>query len=191
MLTMKDTTKLTAPFRDHGAREECGVVAVSSPGGEETAQLAFFGLFALQHRGQEAAGIAVSDGHRARMHKDVGLLSQIFTPETLAPLTGYHAIGHTRYSTMGASTARNAQPFLVETMHGPLALAHNGSLVNAAELRSQLLQRGFALTAASDTEVMALMLAAASGRTWAAAPWRGSAGYWPTCCFSPRDESWP
>jgi amidophosphoribosyltransferase len=147
-------------------REECGVMAVSSPSGEETAQLAFFGLFALQHRGQEAAGMAVSDGQRARIHKDVGLLSQIFTPETLAPLTGYQAIGHTRYSTMGASTARNAQPFLVETMHGPLALAHNGSLVNAAELRLQLLQRGFALTAASDTEVMALMLAAASGRTW-------------------------
>ena len=163
---MKHAAALTVPFRDHGAREECGVVAVSSPGGEETAQLAFFGLFALQHRGQEAAGIAVSDGQRARLHKDVGLLSQIFTPETLAPLTGYHAIGHTRYSTMGASTVRNAQPFLVETMHGPLALAHNGSLVNAAELRAQLLQRGFALTAASDTEVMALMLAAASGRTW-------------------------
>jgi amidophosphoribosyltransferase len=77
-------------------REECGVVAVSSPGGTETAQMAFFGLFALQHRGQEAAGIAVSDGQRARMHKDVGLLAQIFTPATLAPLTGYHAIGHTR-----------------------------------------------------------------------------------------------
>jgi amidophosphoribosyltransferase len=163
---MKHTTTLTAPFRDHGPREECGVVAVSSPGGEDTAQLAFFGLFALQHRGQEAAGIAVSDGQRARMHKDVGLLSQIFTPETLKPLTGYHAIGHTRYSTMGASTARNAQPFLVETMNGPLALAHNGSLVNAAELRVQLLNKGYALTAASDTEVMALMLAAASGTTW-------------------------
>lgn len=156
------------PYASHDdrPREECGVVGVSSPGGGGTAQLAFFGLFALQHRGQEAAGIAVSDGQRARMHKDTGLLAQIFTPETLAPLTGYHAIGHTRYSTLGASTARNAQPFLVETMHGPLALAHNGSLVNAAELRSQLLNKGSALTAASDSEVMALMLAAASGPTW-------------------------
>ena len=154
-------------FVDDVPHEECGVVAVSSPSGEQTAQLAFFGLFALQHRGQEAAGIAVSDGQRARLHKDVGLISQIFDTAALAPLGGYHAIAHTRYSTMGASTARNAQPFMVETMHGPLALAHNGSLVNASELRDELLQKGFGLTAASDTEVMALMLAAAGGKTWA------------------------
>jgi amidophosphoribosyltransferase len=154
-------------FADDSPHDECGVVGVSSPTGEQTAQLAFFGLFALQHRGQEAAGIAVSDGQRARLHKDVGLISQIFHSESLAPLNGYHAIAHTRYSTMGASTARNAQPFMVETMHGPLALAHNGSLVNAAELRDELLQKGFGLTAASDTEVMALMLAAAGGKTWA------------------------
>lgn len=154
-------------FVDDVPHDECGVVGVSSPSGEQTAQLAFFGLFALQHRGQEAAGIAVSDGQRARLHKDVGLISQIFDTEALAPLSGYHAIAHTRYSTMGASTARNAQPFMVETMHGPLALAHNGSLVNASELRDELLQKGFGLTAASDTEVMALMLAAAGGKTWA------------------------
>jgi amidophosphoribosyltransferase len=146
-------------------REECGVVAVSSPSGEQTAQIAFFGLFALQHRGQEAAGIAVSDGSRVRMHKDVGLVGQVFDAEALRPLQGYHAIGHTRYSTIGASGVHNAQPFLIETMHGPLAVAHNGSLVNALELRDELLQRGFGLTATSDTEVMALMLAAASGRT--------------------------
>ena len=148
------------------ARDECGVVGLACPDGEQTAQLAFFGLFALQHRGQEAAGIAVADGQRARLHKDVGLVAQVFTPETLAPLRGYHAIGHTRYSTSGSSTERNAQPFLVETMHGPLALAHNGNLVNAADLRAELLGRGFAMTASSDTEVMALMLAAAGGRTW-------------------------
>ncbi len=149
-----------------GAKEECGVIGLACPDGEQTAQLAFFGLFALQHRGQEAAGIAVSDGQRARLHKDVGLISQVFTPETLAPLHGYHAIGHTRYSTSGSSTARNAQPFLVETMHGPLALAHNGNLVNATELRAELFGRGFALTASSDTEVMSLMLAAGGGRSW-------------------------
>ena len=147
-------------------REECGVVAVSRPSGDDTAQLAFFGLFALQHRGQEAAGIAVADGQRARMHKDEGLVTHVFSPERLAPLTGYHAIGHTRYSTTGASSVRNAQPFLVETMHGPLAVAHNGNLVNAADLRTELLGRGFGLTATSDTEVMALMLAAAGGTTW-------------------------
>ncbi len=152
--------------RDDAPHEECGVLGLSTPHGEGVAQLAFFGLYALQHRGQEAAGIAVSDGRRARLHKDSGLVSRIFTPESLAPLTGYNAIGHTRYSTSGAPGQRNAQPFLVETMHGPLAVAHNGNLVNAPELREELLARGFGLTATSDTEVLTLMLAAAGGRTW-------------------------
>jgi amidophosphoribosyltransferase len=162
---MAEKTTFDFTCGDHPI-EECGVIGVSSPAGEQTAQLAFFGLFALQHRGQEAAGIAVSDGQRARLHKDVGLITHVFDNEILAGLTGYHAIGHNRYSTVGSSVARNAQPFLVETMHGPLAVAHNGSLINAAELRDELLQRGFGLTATSDTEVMALMLAAASGPTW-------------------------
>jgi len=151
---------------DDTPHDECGVFGVSTPHGEGVAQLAFFGLFALQHRGQEAAGIAVSDGSRARLHKDAGLVANVFTPETLAPLSGYHAIGHTRYSTTGANAVRNVQPFLVETMHGPLAVAHNGNLVNAPELRDELLARGFGLTATSDTEVLTLMLAAAGGRTW-------------------------
>jgi amidophosphoribosyltransferase len=142
------------------------VIGISTPHGDGVAQLTFFGLFALQHRGQEAAGIAVSDGRRARLHKDAGLVANVFTPETLGPLTGYHAIGHTRYSTTGANAQRNIQPFLVETMHGPLAVAHNGNLVNAPALRDELLARGFGLTATSDTEVMTLMLAAAGGRTW-------------------------
>jgi amidophosphoribosyltransferase len=147
-------------------REECGVLGLSTPHGEGVAQLAFFGLFALQHRGQEAAGLAVSDGTRARVHKEAGLVANVFTPETLKPLTGYHAIGHTRYSTTGSNAERNIQPFLVETMHGPLALAHNGNLVNASGLRDELLHRGFGLTATSDSEVFTLMLAAAGGRTW-------------------------
>ena len=99
-------------------------------------------MFALQHRGQEAAGIAVSDGSRVRLHKDAGLVANVFTPATMAPLTGYHGIGHTRYCTTGANAQRNIQPFLVETMHGPLALAHNGNLVNAPALRDELLTRG-------------------------------------------------
>jgi amidophosphoribosyltransferase len=162
---MPESTIFDSLRGDHPI-EECGVIGLSSPSGEQTAQLTFFGLFALQHRGQEAAGIAVSDGQRARLHKDIGLVTHVFDNEVLAPLTGYHSIGHTRYSTVGSSVARNAQPFLVETMFGPLAVAHNGSLVNAAELREELLNRGFGLTATSDTEVMALMLAAASGATW-------------------------
>jgi amidophosphoribosyltransferase len=152
--------------RDDRPSEECGVIGISTPHGDGVAEMTFFGLFALQHRGQEAAGIAVSDGRRARVHKDCGLVANVFTPEAMAPLSGYHAIGHTRYSTTGANSGRNIQPFLVETMHGPLAVAHNGNLVNAAALRDELLGRGFGLTATSDTEVMALMLAAAGGRTW-------------------------
>ena len=146
--------------------EECGVFGVSTPHGEGVAQTVFFGLFALQHRGQEAAGIAVSDGSRVRIHKDTGLVTNVFTPATMGTLAGYHGIGHTRYSTTGANAQRNIQPFVVETMHGPLALAHNGNIVNAPALRDELLSRGFGLTATSDTEVMTLMLAAAGGKTW-------------------------
>ncbi len=160
---MKQIPVMAEP--DH-PREECGVLGISTPHGDGIAEMAFFGLFALQHRGQEAAGIAVSDGQRARLHKDEGLVSNIFTPEAMAPLSGYHAIGHTRYSTTGSNAHRNIQPFLVETMHGPLAVAHNGNIVNASALREELLHRGFGLTATSDTEVIALMLAAAGGRTW-------------------------
>lgn len=151
---------------DDAAYDECGVLGLSTPHGDGVAQLAFFGLFALQHRGQEAAGIAVSDGKRSRLHKEAGLVANVFTPEALKPLTGYHSIGHTRYSTTGSNAERNIQPFLVETMHGPLSVAHNGNLVNAAALRDELLSRGFGLTATSDTEVFTLMLAAAGGRTW-------------------------
>ncbi len=151
---------------DDRPKEECGVIGISTPHGDGVAEMTFFGLFALQHRGQEAAGIAVSDGQRARLHKDEGLVANVFTPQVLAPLTGYHSIGHTRYSTTGSNALRNIQPFLVETMHGPLAVAHNGNIVNAPSLRDELLTRGFGLTATSDTEVIALMLAAAGGRTW-------------------------
>ena len=166
---MVDEVQVTLGRRDpmdDSPHEECGVFGVSTPHGEGIAQLVFFGLFALQHRGQEAAGIAVSDGSRVRMHKDSGLVTNVFTPAAMASLSGYHGIGHTRYSTTGSNSHRNIQPFLVETMHGPLALAHNGNLVNTRSLREELLSRGFGLTATSDTEVFTLMLAAAGGKTW-------------------------
>src|SRR5512142_1014019 len=113
-------------------REECGVIGIYAPD-EDVARMAFFGLYALQHRGQEAAGIAVSDGTVAHIFKDVGLVTQVFNSQNLATLIGHYAIGHTRYSTTGSSHGRNAQPFLIETRHGPVAVAHNGNLVNAAE----------------------------------------------------------
>ena len=132
----------------------------------DAARISFFGLYALQHRGQEAAGIAVADGRAVRVHKDQGLVSQVFDAGTLDPLVGSLAIGHTRYSTTGANSERNVQPYVVETLHGPLGVAHNGNLVNADQLRSELLERGAGLQSSSDSEVLALMLAAADGQTW-------------------------
>ena len=117
--------------------EECEVLAISTPHGEGVAQLAFFGLYALQHRGQEAAGLAVSDGHRARVHKQPGLVTNVFTRDALEPLAGYHAIGHTRYSTTGASTWRNAQPVFREAGAVHFALGHNGNLTNTAQLADE------------------------------------------------------
>jgi amidophosphoribosyltransferase len=160
-------------------REECGLIGVYAPN-EDVARMAFFGLFALQHRGEEAAGIAVADGQAIRLHKDIGLVTAVFTPQDLAPLQGHYAIGHTRYSTTGASLARNAQPVLIETQHGPLAVGHNGNLVNAAELRRELLLRGVGLSSTSDSEIFPMMLASAGGATWderiknAMPKWRGA-----------------
>lgn len=147
------------------AHDECGVIAVSNAR-EDASRAAFYGLFALQHRGQESAGIASCDMGRVAIHKDLGLVASVFAESDMAGLTGPLAIGHTRYSTTGSSTARNAQPFYIESLHGPLALGHNGNLVNAPTLRRKLLERGVGLTSASDTEVMVMMLAAAEGDTW-------------------------
>ncbi|MCS7177984.1 MAG: amidophosphoribosyltransferase [Anaerolineae bacterium] len=146
-------------------REACGVFGIYAPG-EDVARLTFFALFALQHRGQESAGIAVSDGRVVRMHKAMGLVSQVFTEDILGFLKGDLAIGHNRYSTTGTSRLANAQPFLMETALGPLALAHNGNLTNAPSLRRALLSRGVGLTSSSDTELIVQMLAGAAGATW-------------------------
>lgn len=153
------------PRDDDKPNEECGLIGIYAPN-EDVARMAFFGLYALQHRGQEAAGIAVADGQGARLHKDVGLVAQVFTPQNLAPLQGHYAIGHTRYSTTGSSSARNAQPYLIETQFGPLGVAHNGNLVNTTSLRTELLRRGVGLSSSSDSEVITMMLAGAVGDTW-------------------------
>jgi amidophosphoribosyltransferase len=143
--------------------ESCGVVGVVS---EEAARLAFFGLFALQHRGQESAGIATLDAGSMHLHKDVGLVSQVFRGENLTTLVGKVAIGHTRYSTTGKPSARNAQPFVIDTQFGPLALGHNGNIANAPALRKELLARGLGLMTGSDSELLAMMLAGTSGKNW-------------------------
>jgi amidophosphoribosyltransferase len=133
---------------------------------EDVARLTFFGLHALQHRGQESAGIATSDGERIRLFAEMGLVTQIFDERALAGLPGTHAIGHTRYSTSGSSRVENAQPFLVKGPHGPLAVAHNGNIVNAELLREGLEAEGVVFEASSDTEVIARLLVNASGETW-------------------------
>lgn len=146
-------------LEDDKMHDECGVFGVYAPG-REVARLTFFGLYALQHRGQESAGIATSDGQMAYLHKGMGLVSQVFTEENLRPLEGHLAIGQNRYSTTGASHLRNAQPYLIETIYGPLGVAHNGNLTNALHLRHQLLKRGVGLSSSSDSEVITQMLAA-------------------------------
>ena len=150
---------------DDHPHEECGVIGIFAPN-EDVARMTFFGLYALQHRGQEAAGMAVADGQTISIYKGVGLVSHVFTPNTMAELKGHYAIGHTRYSTTGSSLLRNAQPFMIETIHGPLALAHNGNLVNSAELRNELMQQGVGFSSSSDTEVMTMMLARNGDATW-------------------------
>ncbi|MHB0898102.1 MAG: amidophosphoribosyltransferase, partial [Spirochaetales bacterium] len=146
-------------------REECGVMAIYAPG-KDASRLAYYGLFALQHRGQESAGIAAYDGRVINSKKNLGLVSQVFSEADIESLSGCLAIGHNRYSTTGSSNVRNAQPFLIDSRHGPIALAHNGNIVNAGEIRKRLLDRGVGLTSASDTELMIMDLAGSDKKTW-------------------------
>jgi amidophosphoribosyltransferase len=136
---VKPDGRLTADIdhRDRPPRDACGVFGVWSPG-EEVAKLAYFGLYALQHRGQESAGIAVSDGARIVVYKDMGLVAQVFDESVLSTLRGHIAVGHCRYSTSGASVWENAQPTFRSTASGSLALGHNGNLINTLELAAMV-----------------------------------------------------
>ena len=147
-------------------QENCGVVGVYAPG-EDVARIAFFGLFALQHRGQESAGISVSDGATLRVNTAMGLVAQAFREQDLERLTGHIAIGHTRYSTAGSSILCNAQPVLVKGPYGELALGHNGNVVNAMSLRQELEEWGCQFSASTDSEIIAQLLANAPGLDWA------------------------
>lgn len=139
-------------------REACGIFGIYAAG-RDVARLTFFGLYALQHRGQESAGIATCDGKSAYIHKEMGLVSQVFNEDNLNPLKGHLAIGHNRYSTTGSSHVRNVQPYLIDTIYGPLGVAHNGNLTNALELRYRLLERGVGLSSTTDSEVLTQALA--------------------------------
>src|SRR5271165_6608873 len=138
------------------AQEACGVTGIYAPG-RDVARLAYFALFALQHRGQESAGIAVSDGGSIACYREMGLLSSIFDEDILGRLTGYISVGHTRYSTTGSSVVVNAQPLLERTSFGDVSLAHNGNLTNTDELRT-LLPAATTLQATSDSEVLAKLI---------------------------------
>jgi amidophosphoribosyltransferase len=147
--------------------EECGVFAVY--GHPEASKMAYLGLYALQHRGQESAGICSSDGQEIHCHKSMGHVAEIFTNAVLAELPGERAIGHTRYSTAGDTVLLNAQPFTVSCNKGRIAVAHNGNITNAAELRRELEARGAIFQASSDTEVILHLVAHSSERTLAGA----------------------
>ena len=133
-------------------REECGVFGIF--GHNEASNMTYLGLYALQHRGQESAGIAASDGERVRVSRDMGYVADIFDSRTLGELPGTRAIGHVRYSTAGESKLTNAQPILIDCAHGQIALCHNGNLVNAKELREELVRQGSIFQSNSDTEVI-------------------------------------
>lgn len=152
-------------YADDKLHEECGIFGIYAPG-RDVARHSFFALYALQHRGQEGAGIVTCDGRTAHIHKGMGLVSQVFHEDNLSHLKGHLAIGHNRYSTTGSSKLRNTQPYLLETLHGPLAIGHNGNLINAPQLRRELLERGVGLTTSTDSEVIIHLLAGAGGPDW-------------------------
>jgi len=142
---------------DGRPKEECGIFGIY--GHVDTARLTYFGLYALQHRGQESAGISVADGRLMKHHKGMGLVSEIFSEDILASLDGHLGIGHVRYSTTGSSVLVNAQPFCITHSGCSLAIAHNGNLVNAHNLRCELEQRGSIFQTTMDSEVIVHLIA--------------------------------
>ena len=142
---------------EHEIKDACGVFGMIAPD-EDVARLAFFGLYALQHRGQESCGIATFNGNDVFLHKDIGLVSQVFNEEILTKLTGDISVGHTRYSTTGSNKICNAQPILVNYKDTKIVLAHNGNLVNATNLRDVLLKKGYGFESTTDSEVIAKLI---------------------------------
>jgi amidophosphoribosyltransferase len=150
---------------DTEVREECGIIGVYAPG-EEVARIAFFGIYALQHRGQESAGFASAHRGSLRIKTAMGLVSQGLDEDDIGLLPGHAAIGHTRYSTTGSSRFRNAQPIRSVGPNGEIALAHNGNVVNAVELRQELKEWGCRFETSSDSEIIAHLLTNTAGGDW-------------------------
>ena len=145
--------------------EACGIFGIYAPG-EDVARLTFFGLYALQHRGQESAGIASAYKDKINVHTGMGLVTHAFEEADLIALRGDMAIGHTRYSTTGSTHPRNAQPFIAEGELGQIALSHNGNVVNAEDLQAELREQGKTFSSSTDSEVIAVAIAHAPGDTW-------------------------
>ncbi len=167
-MNLEISAEMNDSMRPDKPEEACGVFGVYAPT-EDVATLTYFGLYALQHRGQESAGIASFDQGDVHEHKGMGLVSQVFTDDMLKDIPGQWAVGHTRYSTTGSNTAANAQPAVLDTRLGQLALAHNGNIVNVNTLRSALLEReNYCLTTTSDSELIAfaMMEAVNDGDNW-------------------------
>jgi amidophosphoribosyltransferase len=152
-------------FRQVIVREACGIFGVYAPG-EDVSRITFFALFALQHRGQESAGIATSDGKKIQLYARMGLVSQVFSEESLSQLTGNIAIGHNRYSTTGSSRICNAQPIIVGAGDEAVAIAHNGNIVNSEHLFKELCEKGYTFQSSTDSEVIANLIRSAPGQNW-------------------------
>ena len=148
---------------DSGLHEECGVFGIYDPSGHNVASSIYYGLSALQHRGQESCGIAVThtDGPKRNIlsHKGLGLVNEVFHPDTLHALPGNIGVGHVRYSTAGATTVENAQPLVLNYIKGALSLVHNGNLTNAEEMRRQQERTGAIFQTTIDSEVIAYSIA--------------------------------
>ena len=162
-LSPDDERDLLRERADDHFHDECGVVGVQ--GHPEASQIAYLGLYALQHRGQESCGIVSSNGHEQFVQRGMGLVSDTFHEGKLARLPGRHAVGHVRYSTSGETSLRNAQPFYASTDGGPVAIAHNGNLVNAGPIRRELESRGAIFSTSADSEVIVHLLARSRERT--------------------------
>jgi len=145
--------------------ESCGVFGVYAPG-EDVARLTFFALFALQHRGQESAGIATTDGKNIKVHAGMGLVSQVFSEDSLSHLTGDIAIGHNRYSTRGSSRVDNVQPIIAGKGSNTIALAHNGNIINAEHLYQELSDQGYTFRTSTDTEVIINLILSSTETNW-------------------------
>ena len=156
-LSAEEMQALREAREDDHFHDECGVFAVS--GHDEAANIVYLGLYALQHRGQESCGIVASNGREHTAHRAMGLVADTFSAKALLRLPGRHAIGHVRYSTAGSSSLRNAQPICVNTDGGPVAIAHNGNIVNALAIRTELEGRGSIFSSTSDSEVILHLLA--------------------------------